>query len=173
MYLPAAAVLPIPYLVIARIPFLAVAASRKYSRVLVLYLRPSCVHSSATYHTLFDINFQHPTTNMEAFEDENPFESEPERLQSDSSSSRANISALSSPVPQEARVSSPPTSPRRQNAFPSPGSHRQPQAFKSDFCCARDRWLHSGEDVEIMVRTRPVCERWMACSNTGQSLLCG
>ncbi|EIW58722.1 uncharacterized protein TRAVEDRAFT_168450 [Trametes versicolor FP-101664 SS1] len=88
---------------------------------------------------------------MEAFEDENPFESEPERLQSDSSSSRANISALSSPVPQEARVSSPPTSPRRQNAFPSPGSHRQPQAFKSDFCCARDRWLHSGEDVEIMI----------------------
>ncbi|KAI0629185.1 hypothetical protein C8Q77DRAFT_1066259 [Trametes polyzona] len=91
---------------------------------------------------------------MEAFEDENPFESEPERLQrSDSSSSRANVSSLSSPVPppQQARVASPPTSPNRRNAFPSPGSHRQPQTFKSDFCCARDRWLHSGEDVEILI----------------------
>ncbi|KAI0349803.1 hypothetical protein OH77DRAFT_1464841 [Trametes cingulata] len=88
---------------------------------------------------------------MEAFEDENPFESEPERLQSDTSSSRANISGLSSPVPQQARVVSPPTSPTRRNAFPSPGSHRQPQTFKSDFCCARDQWLHSGEDVEILI----------------------
>ena len=91
---------------------------------------------------------------MEAFEDdENPFETEPERLQSDSSSSRANISGLSSPVPQQTRVASPPTSPGRRNTFPSPGSHRQPQAFKNDFCCLRDRWLHSGEDAEILVRS--------------------
>ncbi|KAI0763744.1 hypothetical protein BD413DRAFT_483405 [Trametes elegans] len=96
---------------------------------------------------------------MDAFEDENPFESEPGRLQSpDSSSSRVDLSgpgALSSPpvsAQQPPRAVSPPTSPgARRNAFPSPGSHRQPQAFKSDFCCARDRWLHSGEDVEILI----------------------
>ncbi|OSD02994.1 hypothetical protein PYCCODRAFT_1434877 [Trametes coccinea BRFM310] len=88
---------------------------------------------------------------MEVFEDENPFESEPERLQSDSSSSRVNISALSSPVPQQARIASPPTSPSRRNTFPSPGSHRQPQASKSDFCCVRDHWLHSGDDAEILI----------------------
>ncbi|KAI0820380.1 hypothetical protein BC628DRAFT_868312 [Trametes gibbosa] len=90
---------------------------------------------------------------MDAYEDENPFENEPERLQqSDSSSSRANVSNVSSPVAQqESRAVSPPTSPNRRNAFPSPGSHRQPQAFKSDFCCARDRWLHSGEEAEILI----------------------
>ncbi|KAI0641852.1 hypothetical protein C8Q79DRAFT_986036 [Trametes meyenii] len=89
---------------------------------------------------------------MEAFEDENPFESEPERLQSDSSSSRLNIADEPSPAPAQPMPSlSPPTSPSRRNAFPSPGSHRQPQTFKSDFCCARDQWLHSGEDVEILI----------------------
>ncbi|KAI0675433.1 hypothetical protein C8Q78DRAFT_1181384 [Trametes maxima] len=89
---------------------------------------------------------------MEAFEDENPFESEPERLQSDSSSSRLNITDEPSPASAQPPVSlSPPTSPSRRNAFPSPGSHRQPQTFKSDFCCARDQWLHSGEDVEILI----------------------
>ncbi|KAI0716042.1 hypothetical protein C8T65DRAFT_642639 [Cerioporus squamosus] len=92
---------------------------------------------------------------MEAFEDENPFESEPERLQSpsDSSSSRVDISGVSSPelVSQPARFASPPTSPSRRNTFPSPGSHRQPQAQKSDFCCTRDHWLHSGEDAEILI----------------------
>ena len=37
--------------------------------------------------------------------------------------------------------------------FPSSGSHRQTQSnFKTDFCCTRDRVLHSGEDVEILVR---------------------
>lgn len=89
---------------------------------------------------------------MEPFEDDNPFESEPERLQSDSSSSRVNVSGVSSPdLAQPAHLSSPPTSPSRRNTFPSPGSHRQPQAFKSDFCCGRDQWLHSGEDAEILV----------------------
>ncbi|RPD64304.1 hypothetical protein L226DRAFT_544894 [Lentinus tigrinus ALCF2SS1-7] len=92
---------------------------------------------------------------MEAFEDENPFESEPERLQShsDSSSSRVDLSGVSSPelVSQQARIASPPTSPSRRNTFPSPGSHRQPQVHKSDFCCARDHWLHSGEDAEILI----------------------
>ncbi|KAI0731261.1 hypothetical protein C8Q76DRAFT_718275 [Earliella scabrosa] len=92
---------------------------------------------------------------MEAFEDENPFESEPERLQShsDSSSSRVDVSGVSSPEvdAHPARLASPPTSPSRRTAFPSPGSHRQPQPYKNDFCCGRDRWLHSGEDVEILI----------------------
>ncbi|EJF64165.1 hypothetical protein BD309DRAFT_948024 [Dichomitus squalens] len=90
---------------------------------------------------------------MDAFEDENPFESEPERVQSDGSSSRENISGVSSPDinTQPGQISSPPTSPSKRNTFPSLGSHRQPQAYKSDFCCGRDHWLHSGEDVEILI----------------------
>ncbi|TFK91741.1 hypothetical protein K466DRAFT_514818 [Polyporus arcularius HHB13444] len=92
---------------------------------------------------------------MEAFEDENPFESEPQRLQShsDSSSSQVDISGVSSPelVSHPAPLASPPTSPSRRNTFPSPGSHRQPQAQKSDFCCTRDHWLHSGDDAEILI----------------------
>ena len=92
-------------------------------------------------------------TAMEAFEDDNPFESEPERLPSDGSSSQVNVSGVSSPdlSTQPTRVSSAPTSPSKRNTFPSLGSHRQPQAYKSDFCCGRDHWLHSGEDVEILV----------------------
>ncbi|KAI0793987.1 hypothetical protein C8Q74DRAFT_1246160 [Fomes fomentarius] len=92
---------------------------------------------------------------MEAFEDENPFESEPERLQSqsDSSSSRVDVSGISSPEvgAHSARLASPPISPSRRNTFPSPGSHRQPQAYKNEFCCGRDHWLHSGEDAEILI----------------------
>lgn len=100
---------------------------------------------------------------MEAFEDENPFESEPARIRSphsDSSSSRIDISGMSSPEigSHSATLRSPPTSPSRRSAFPSPGSHRQPQVNKSDFCCGRDHWLHSGEDVEILVSPLP-CQR--------------
>lgn len=88
------------------------------------------------------------------FEDENPFETEPERNHSDtSSSSRVAVSEPPSPLPPTPRaLSSPPQSPSlRRPTFPSQGSHRQPQTFKSEFCCARDQWLHSGEDVEILV----------------------
>ncbi len=105
---------------------------------------------------------------MEAFEDENPFESEPQRLQShsDSSSSQVDISGVSSPelVSHPAPLASPPTSPSRRNTFPSPGSHRQPQAQKSDFCCTRDHWLHSGDDAEILVRgiLRVWLQGWVA-----------
>ncbi|KAG5652043.1 hypothetical protein H0H81_006493 [Sphagnurus paluster] len=84
---------------------------------------------------------------MDTFDDENPFE---EHIPSEASSaSKVDLSAPSSP-PFPAGQLSPPTSPLTR-PFPSPGSHRQPQtAFKSDFCCARDRYLHSGEDVEIL-----------------------
>ncbi|OCH85791.1 hypothetical protein OBBRIDRAFT_890941 [Obba rivulosa] len=90
---------------------------------------------------------------MEHFDDENPFESEPERLQSDTSSANVTVSQPSSPPMHPARVlASPPSSPSsRRPVFPSSGSHRQPQMHKSDFCCARDQWLHSGEDVEILI----------------------
>lgn len=92
------------------------------------------------------------TTAMEAFEDENPFENEPDHAHSDNSS-RVNVSGAPSPQfdPQSIRVASPPTSPSKRNAFPSPGTNRHPQAFKHDFCCSRDNWLHSGEDIEILV----------------------
>ncbi|KAH9946501.1 hypothetical protein B0H21DRAFT_779075 [Amylocystis lapponica] len=88
---------------------------------------------------------------MEAFEDENPFETEVERNHSDTSStSRVNVSEPVSPPIRE--FTSPPASPtERRPPFPSPGSHRQPQAYKSDFCCGRDQWLHSGEDVEVLI----------------------
>ena len=97
--------------------------------------------------------FHNQTATMEPFEEDSPFESEPERHQSDSSSSRVDVSGVSSPDPagQPGRLSSPPTSPSKRNIFPSLGSHRQPQAYKSDFCCGRDQWLHSGEDAEILV----------------------
>ncbi|KAH9933326.1 uncharacterized protein B0H18DRAFT_1092886 [Fomitopsis serialis] len=91
---------------------------------------------------------------MDGFEDENPFETEPERNHSDtSSSSRVAVSEPPSPLPNPSLpLSSPPLSPSsRRPTFPSQGSHRQPQTYKSDFCCARDQWLHSGEDVEILV----------------------
>ncbi|KZT09908.1 uncharacterized protein LAESUDRAFT_645660 [Laetiporus sulphureus 93-53] len=93
---------------------------------------------------------------MESFiEDENPFEAEPDRLQSDTASSMSRV-AVSEPVsplpPPSHDLSSPLQSPSpRRPVFPSQGSHRQPQTNKSDFCCARDRWLHSGEDVEISI----------------------
>ncbi|KAH8071795.1 hypothetical protein BXZ70DRAFT_750558 [Cristinia sonorae] len=89
---------------------------------------------------------------METFEDENPFDNEPERIHSEESSAfKVNLSEPSSPPPQALRLpSSPPASSARPH-FPSSGSHRQPQAYKNDFCCTRDQWLHSGEDVEIVI----------------------
>ncbi|KAI0924016.1 hypothetical protein AcW1_006799 [Taiwanofungus camphoratus] len=91
---------------------------------------------------------------MEAFEDDNPFETEPEHIPSDtSSSSKVAVSEPSSPPSQPSRIlTSPPMSPpAKRPTFPSSGSHRQPQTYKSDFCCTRDQWLHSGEDVEILI----------------------
>ncbi|KAJ6624964.1 hypothetical protein B0H10DRAFT_2005063 [Mycena sp. CBHHK59/15] len=89
---------------------------------------------------------------MDAFEDENPFESDSDRLTSATSSpSKVDLSEPPSPPPNPSRQLSP-TSPTLTRPFPSPGSHRQPQStFKSDFCCTRDRVLHSGDDVEILI----------------------
>ncbi|KAJ7089668.1 hypothetical protein B0H15DRAFT_265598 [Mycena belliarum] len=89
---------------------------------------------------------------MDAYEDENPFESDSDRLTSTTSSpTKIDLSEPPSPPPNPSRQL-PPQSPTLTRPFPSPGSHRQPPAtFKSDFCCTRDRVLHSGEDVEIQI----------------------
>jgi hypothetical protein len=87
---------------------------------------------------------------MDTFEDENPFETDAEHVPSEASStSKVDLSAPPSPPSRQLS----PRVPTLSRPFPSPGSHRQPQStFKSDFCCVRDRVLHSGEDVEILVR---------------------
>lgn len=89
---------------------------------------------------------------MEAFEDDNPFENDVDRLSSEASStSRVNISAPSSPPPSAAHLASPAIS-HQSRPFPSPGTSRHPQPmYKNDFCCNRDKWLHSGDDVEILI----------------------
>ncbi|KAJ3893350.1 hypothetical protein GG344DRAFT_43454 [Lentinula edodes] len=90
---------------------------------------------------------------MEAFDDENPFDTESDRIPSETSStSKVDISEPPSPPFNPSRqLSSEITSPER--TFPSQGPPRQSQRsnFKSDFCCARDRILHSGDDVEILI----------------------
>jgi hypothetical protein len=88
---------------------------------------------------------------MDALEDDNPFDQDGEHITSETSStSKLDLSEPPSP-PLATRHFS--TSSPISRPFPSPGSHRQPQmSFKSDFCCSRDRVLHSGEDVEILVR---------------------
>ena len=91
---------------------------------------------------------------MEPFEDENPFEADSDRLHSDTSSpAQVNFSEPASPPSNAFTVVSPQLgSTVSKPTFPSPGSHRLPQAYKNDYCCSRDQWLHSGEDVEILVR---------------------
>lgn len=80
-------------------------------------------------------------------------------------------SEASTPPAHPARIpSSPPLSPGMARGFGSPPAtsprqaFRPPQpTFKSDFCCARDRWLHSGEDVEIQVG--PVLSFYQLCKS--------
>ncbi|KAJ7623458.1 hypothetical protein FB45DRAFT_925738 [Roridomyces roridus] len=76
---------------------------------------------------------------MEAFEDENPFESDSDRLTSAlSSPTKVDLSEPPSP-PLNPTGQRSPTSPNLSRPFPSPGSHKQSQTtFKSDFCCTRD-----------------------------------
>ena len=103
---------------------------------------------------------------MADFDDHNPFQTDLDAARSDSESPDNNNVDLSSepstPPAHPARIpASPPVSPGTNRVFSSPPSSAQKQAsfrapqpaFKSEFCCARDRWLHSGEDVEIQVRS--------------------
>ncbi|KAI0285903.1 hypothetical protein BGY98DRAFT_943951 [Russula aff. rugulosa BPL654] len=95
---------------------------------------------------------------MEPFEDENPFSTADPPLSSASSNSHVDVSAPSSPLnhaltlpPSPLRIAIQ-TSPLR-TGLPSQGSGHSPRApaSKNDFCCIRDHWLHSGEDVEILI----------------------
>ncbi|KAF7308733.1 Sorting nexin-41 [Mycena kentingensis (nom. inval.)] len=82
----------------------------------------------------------------------NPFAFDDDTDNTPSSPSHVNISDSPSPPVQPSRQLSPtaasPTSP-----FPASGSDRRPTAsiVKSDFCCTRDRVLHSGDDIEILI----------------------
>ena len=87
------------------------------------------------------------------FEDENPFEQEGDHIPSETSST-SQVAIYEPPSPSNPAETLSPTSPSMNRPpFPSPGSHRTGQAnFKTDFCCTRDRVLHNGDDVEILVR---------------------
>jgi hypothetical protein len=99
---------------------------------------------------------------MEPLEDENPFSTADPPLSSASSNSHVDVSSPSSPANQTFTLPASPSrltiqSPPLRGGFPSQGSGHSPRppTSKSDFCCIRDQWLHSGEDVEILVRAYP------------------
>ncbi|PFH51041.1 hypothetical protein AMATHDRAFT_143487 [Amanita thiersii Skay4041] len=88
---------------------------------------------------------------MDPYENDNPFDHEADNLASETSStSKVDLSAPPSPLTHPSRTLSP-SSPHLTRPFPSPGSHRQPPHFKSEFCCQRDRYLHSGDEVDILI----------------------
>jgi hypothetical protein len=92
---------------------------------------------------------------MEPFEDENPFSTADPPLSSASSNSHVDVSAPPSPANLAFALPSSPTThtgtQSLRGGLPSQGTSR-PLTSKSDFCCVRDKWIHSGEDVEILVR---------------------
>lgn len=92
---------------------------------------------------------------IEGFEDENPFEQEGDHIASETSST-SKVALYEAPSPPHPTRQLSPTSPNpNRPPFPSPGSHRQTQVnYKTDFCCTRDRVLHNGDDIEILVRCR-------------------
>ncbi|KAF9054582.1 hypothetical protein BJ165DRAFT_1523096 [Panaeolus papilionaceus] len=89
---------------------------------------------------------------LEGFEDENPFEQEGDHITSETSST-SQVALYEPPSPSHPSRQLSPSSPSTNRPpFPSQGSHRQSNTnYKTDFCCTRDRVLHSGEDVEILI----------------------
>lgn len=91
---------------------------------------------------------------MEPFEDENPFSTADPPLSSASSNSHVDVSAPPSPANLAFALPSSPTThtgtQSLRGGLPSQGTSR-PLTSKSDFCCVRDKWIHSGEDVEILI----------------------
>ncbi len=86
-------------------------------------------------------------SHMDAFEDENPFEDGNHLPSEESSTSQV---ALYEPPSDQLSPTSPKSHPHPSS---SPGPQKSPQTnYKTDFCCGTDRALHSGEDVEILVR---------------------
>ncbi|KIK61563.1 hypothetical protein GYMLUDRAFT_198985 [Collybiopsis luxurians FD-317 M1] len=90
---------------------------------------------------------------METFDDENPFDTESDRIQSETSStSKVDISEPPSPPFNPSRQLSSEVIGSQRPPFPSQASGvQQHPNFKTDFCCARDRILHSGDDIEILI----------------------
>lgn len=89
---------------------------------------------------------------MDTFEDDNPFDQENVHvIPPNSSSVRLDFSEPSSPRIQSA--SHLPVSPSPDPQFPSPESKIKVQGNlnKTDFCCNRDRYLHSGENTDILI----------------------
>lgn len=88
------------------------------------------------------------------FDDENPFEHEGHRVTSEESSTSRVAIYEPSPPHRPAQALSSVTRNTNRPPFPSTGSHKsQSVNYKTDFCCASDRFLHSGDDFEILVPT--------------------
>jgi len=92
---------------------------------------------------------------LDNFEEENPFDQDGDRIPSETSST-SKVALYEPPSPPYPSLQLSPTSANMNRPpFPSPGSHRPSNAnYKTDFCCARDRVLHSGDDMEILVCRR-------------------
>lgn len=84
--------------------------------------------------------------------DQNPFENVPSGA---SSAFKVDVASPPSPEQQpsnEASVDAQPVSPTLERPFPSHGSHKQSPGFsKTEFCCACDQTLHSGDELELLV----------------------
>lgn len=92
-------------------------------------------------------------TTMSDLEDNNPFQTEADEAHSETASN-VDISEPATPPAHPSRILSPPATPSMNRNFVRPApAYKAPQTSpKSEFCCMRDRWLHSGEDVEIQAR---------------------
>ena len=101
---------------------------------------------------------------MDAFEDDNnPFETEDRVTSETSSASKVDISEPNSPPPNLARALS--QSPTVADKALPPGPQKPPApAPRTEFCCSRDRWLHSGQDVEILVSYENLSTSRCSCS---------
>ncbi|TFL05433.1 hypothetical protein BDV98DRAFT_561998 [Pterulicium gracile] len=84
--------------------------------------------------------------------DQNPFENVPSGA---SSAFKVDVASPPSPEQQpsnEASVDAQPVSPTLERPFPSHGSHKQSPGFsKTEFCCACDQTLHSGDELELLI----------------------
>lgn len=88
---------------------------------------------------------------MDAYEeDSNPFEADDHVASETSSTSIVDVSEPNSP-PNLARPLSQ-SAPVAEKTVPLPSLQKPLSAtVKADFCCSRDRWLHSEQEVEITV----------------------
>jgi hypothetical protein len=89
---------------------------------------------------------------MDSFEDDNPFQdavTDDVAIPSETSSSASQMD-LSEPQSPHSPLNIPQTP---KPTFPAPQNLLQ-NTVRSEFCCARDRDIHSGEDFEILVSSR-------------------